>query len=776
MLRPNFIAAQLIAQKPRSASALRLLPLFASVSISVAATAHADNLPAQLTAVNAGNTKTVVSQSVIARTGALQVAANNTISTPRVTLPTLTSSREDLVVSINANAKMVAENAENAKNRILSRSEAKPVAASEAKVFLAQLAPGTGDTGPAAAPVENPGGLSVPLGKEQPNEVTPAPPPPKPEETPTPAPAEVAPPIITTTSPTLAPILGDARAAEGREITEIRVVGNRVIPLATIQGQIRIAQGSAFSERAVEFDQGRIAKIGFFASVQAQVAPDLTDQNKVTLTFIVVENRVVKALNFTGNTALDSVELSKAIKTQPDRILNFNTIAEDIEAIGKAYRDKGFISLVRSAGQADDGTLVFDLLEARISKIDVKGLKKTREPLVRRQIRTKSGDLFNEKELQKDRNRLYDMNFFQTPPDLDVANDPERAGYVIITLQFVERPTGQFSIGVGFDSRSKISGFLTVQENNFRGTGKQAVASVETGSRRNFELAFGNPFVGKKNASYNVSIYQRTLYRDISALRNLADVDVLKNVTYEEERTGGRFSFTQPLDYDRKRTMIYGYRNERARSIARNQDGDETPVTVNGVPLDDSGRISAFSLGFLSDTRDIRIDPSRGMRASVTVEKAFSLLGGNTDFTKVEGDIRRYIPLGSAKVKTGQPQMLFAARVVAAKSINDLPLFEQYYIGGSDTVRGYDADQQYGDNQFYGNFELRYRFQDKFQLVGFVDTGTAFGGRFRSSDSADFLFGYGIGARIQSPIGPIRLDLGKGDGGFRTHFAIGPTF
>jgi len=243
MSRPNFIAAQFLAAKPRSASSLRLLPLFASVSITVAASGSADAAPAKLTNAKAGSSQTVVSQSRRAKVGVIRIAANNTISTPKVTLPT--DSHDSLVVSINSNAKMVAEKVDRAKESILSREEAKEVAPSTGKVILAQLAAGEGDTGPAATPPsDTPGGLSVPLGKEEPNVAVPAAPPAKEPEAPAPATTETpeAPPI-TTTNPALAPILGDTRAAAGREITEVRIGGNRDIPLATIPRQIRNDRG-----------------------------------------------------------------------------------------------------------------------------------------------------------------------------------------------------------------------------------------------------------------------------------------------------------------------------------------------------------------------------------------------------------------------------------------------------------------------------------------------------------------------------------------------------
>src|SRR5690606_12672609 len=127
--------------------------------------------------------------------------------------------------------------------------------------------------------------------------------------------------------------------------------------------------------------------------------------------------------------------------------------------------------------------------------------------------------------------------------------------------------------------------------------------------------------------------------------------------------------------------------------------------------------------------------------------------------------------------KTGAlPNLVLAGRLVWGHSIGKLPPFEQYFIGGTDTVRGYDTDSQFGDNQLYGNLELRYRFNKKFQFVVFGDGGSAYCGGNSPYGSFDPLFSVGVGIRLQTPIGPIRLDLGKGSDGIKTHFGIGPTF
>ena len=676
------------------------------------------------------------------------------------------------IVPANATAPTVTPRVSVRANAQMSAPTKPATIAVNAPVRLAQLTPKDTEA-PATPPETGPEGLKVPIGPEIPNNGTPAAPPP---DTTTTAP-RVEPPTgapALGTTPEQPEIIGDVRAAEGREISDVRVVGSRVVPADTILAQVKLQRGAAFSSRQAQLDIGRINQLGFFASIQVQVAPDLNDPNKIVVTYIVVENRVITGFTFVNNTALKPEEITPILTSKVGTVLNRNSVAADVSAIQKLYQDKGYAVLVKSAQQTEDGKLVFDFSEAVISQVNIVGLKKTRESLVRRQIRIKPGDTFDAAKMRQDLNRLYDTNFFDAV-DPRVDDDPNQAGAVIVNFVFREKRTGQFQVGVGFDSRSKISGFLTLSESNLRGTGQRGFASVEVGSQRNFELGTGNPFIGDKNASYDVSIYRRSIFREPRLLQNVG-VNASNTFTYEEQRTGGRVNFTKPLDYDRRRTLIFGYRNERAELRQRDRDGISSPVTDAGNPLASAGTISAPSIGFLHDSRDLRIDPSSGGRESIVLEQAVKFLGGSTNFTKLDLDLRRYVPVIRGE-KVGAPaKLVFAGRVVLGRSVNQLPAFEQYYIGGTETVRGYNVDQQFGDNQIYGNAELRYRFQQKITGVLFADSGTAYGGRFSSGKDIDFLSSIGVGVRLVTPIGPIRLDYGIGRDGGKTHFGIGSTF
>ncbi len=651
------------------------------------------------------------------------------------------------------------------------------------RVLLAQASNNQANK-PAASPDSKtePDGLKIPVGPDKSTEL-PQPKPPTGEGTrPTgPGGSSLPQPGVPATTGPLVPSVTQGgpsaetiAAAEGREIAQVRVVGLRVIPEESVLLQANMTRrGGAFSARQAELDRSKIAAMGFFASVQYQVTPNLEDATKVDVAFVVAENRAVTGFVINGSNSIKTEELLKVVQTKIGTVLNSNTLNEDVGRIQELYRQRGFASLVTEVKQEEDGRISLTVQEAKVSKIAISGLKKTRESLLRRLIRTKTGDPFDQKRLQVDLNRLYDTGFFEDVT-FKLDDDADKPGFLIVTIGVKEKRTGTFTLGVGFDSRSKLSGFVTLSESNFQGTGKRVSGSVELGSVRTFDIGYGNPFIGDKNASYNASIYSRRIFREprsVNLITGLPDTDF-----YEEHRTGGRLDYTMPLDYDRVSSLIFGFRGEKARLFKTDLSG-----TITSLPGIASGRITAPSIGYVSDRRDLRLDPSRGSRVQLVVEKALKLLGGDTDFTKFDLDLRRYIPLMKGDKANEQPKLVLAGRIVIGKSFGQLPAFEQYFIGGSDTVRGYETDEQFGDNQFFGNIELRYRLQRKFQIVGFVDAGKSSGGLFSSSNTAGsekgVLVGIGGGIRVQTPIGPIRLDLGKGkNGGFRTHFGIGASF
>jgi outer membrane protein insertion porin family len=640
---------------------------------------------------------------------------------------------------------------------------------------------------PVAQPADpaTPGGLTIPVGPDKDKDKSAAgatTPPTTPDATPPDTTAPSPPPVVVPGNAT-GDAAGNADVATdlaGRTIANVRVVGNRVVPSDTVLGQATGTRvGGIVSANQLQGDLRRIDMLGFFASVQQQVTLNLEDPEKVDVTFVVVENRPVTGFVFQGNSRVTSTDLEGALTTKVGTVLNRNTINTDVEKIQGLYSDRGLASLVTESRQTEDGKVVFVIQEARIGRVDVSGLRKTKESLVRKLIRSKRGDAFDQLAIRRDLNAIYDTGLFDDIT-YKVGDEPATPGSVVVTISVKEKRTGQFSVGASFDNRSKLGGFLTVGENNLFGQGKRATASVELGSQRTFELGFGDSYVGKNLASYDLSLFSRLIYREPRLVSLITGTNNTSNKTfqYQEKRTGVRFNFNDPLEQSRDTSVLLGFRAEKARLY---QTDINNPGT-NDQLLNSSGNVTALSLGYLRDKRDLRLDSSRGGRQQIIVERAFKLLGGTAQFTKLDIDLRQFFPLigpprNLSKGEIPLPRLVLAGRFVFGKSLGQLPAFEQYFVGGSDTVRGYNADEQFGDNQFYSNLELRYRLNQQFQLVGFTDVGKAYGGKY-STDlvNSSVLFSVGAGLRVKTPIGPVRLDVAKGRQGVKTHFGIGSTF
>lgn len=533
----------------------------------------------------------------------------------------------------------------------------------------------------------------------------------------------------------------------GARVTEIRVVGNEHISKEAIMGVISTKVGEELDEQGLANDEKAISQMGYFYQVKA--VKETTPQG-VIVTFIVLENPFIKDIKIEGATVFSQQEILSWLKTGKNQVLNLNTLRSDLESIINHYREKGYIAIFsREPEPTEDGTLIIYVTEMKIGKIVIKGLRKTKPAVVERFIRSKPGNLLNIEALASDRKRVFDLGLFENVV-IDLKPG-EKEDVIDVLFDITETKTGQVMVGLGYSEQQGLVGRAEVLENNFRGLAEGVHFLWEVGgytSKRSYELGYYKPWIDKKNTSFNISLYDKVIYRWVTEEATSR---------YDEYRKGLSTMFERPID-DQRRVSL-GLRKEE---VAINpEEGAGLPILG---PVE--GKVTALRSSYYIDTRDIRQSPKKGLYHIYSLEIGQS----SSFFLKQEIDLRSYKPLGKKK------NYVLASRLDLAIAEGSLPAFEYFTVGGADTLRGYREDRFWGERMALLSVELRVPLEKSFYGALFVDYGSAWGGEYATAKSFSPRMGAGIGLRFETPLGPIRLDYAIGSEGPRTHFSIGHPF
>ncbi len=280
-----------------------------------------------------------------------------------------------------------------------------------------------------------------------------------------------------------------------------------------------------------------------------------------------------------------------------------------------------------------------------------------------------------------------------------------------------------------------------------------------------------------------MSLYSKALFR----FQGFFNDDTPTDERFSERRTGGAIALTRPLSS--RLSASVGFRMEGINT------SDVNTSSTNAF-IQQDGTVAIGSMGLTLNRRDVDLDPARGDYASISFEPGFSditriggavndpsILGRN-NFWRSTLEYRAYWSPQPRRTRTelDAPRRVLAFRSRYGQINGKVPFFEQFFAGGSNTVRGYQDDRFWGKQMWLNSLEYRHPLQKSFSLIAFVDYGGAWGGygsvnNFLQSDSFKLHLGYGLGASFKTPFGPLRLDFGfNEEGGSRTHFMIGTSF
>jgi outer membrane protein insertion porin family len=600
-------------------------------------------------------------------------------------------------------------------------------------IALVALAAGTGavaleiPSGPAAAPYT----ADVP--------------PPPPGSIPVEAPPPVTPP--TGTAPATPPVAMPTLAA-------INIEGNQRISVDTIRAAIQSRVGQPYDPEQAARDRDAIYAQGWFSTVTRaeRAAPE-----GVELTFHVTENVVIGGIELEGVTVFRPAPVLAVIKSKSGEVANSAQLIRDADAVEALYHEKGYTlaSVVDMRIKPETNVLVLQVTEGVIDEVRITGNRRTKGYVIRRELSLKPGSVFNLNYLRTDLRRLLALGggiFDDVTASTEVA--PQQLGHVILIVTVVERKrTGVFAVGGGYSSTTGAVGFADVTESNFRGTAQQLSLRGEVGGIGSMEFSYFNPWLLNPRTSFNLGLYNRRIQREA--------VQSTGNFFYNERRVGGGFTLTRPKSA--RTSLFLTFRSDDISA------GDITAEQAASLGLTTAQSVRALGVGAVVNTRDSQLFSTRGGYARLFTE-ASGFLGGSR-FTKSGADLRRYLPAGGKRV--------IANRLLLGFTTGDPPFLEQFLVGGTDSLRGYQQDRFPGRQMAVASTEYRFPLGSSLTGLFFVDAGDAWGGAF-AQEFGDPNFkthlGYGVGVRIQTPVGPLRLDLGFSKEGSQTHFGIGPSF
>lgn len=531
-------------------------------------------------------------------------------------------------------------------------------------------------------------------------------------------------------------------AYESNVIVGFEVQGNQLIDEKIILLNIAEKIGDTLSAQAVQDDIARIGEMGYFSYVGAEVKTDGTGKKVV---FNVEENAIVGDIVIKGCTKVKNEILLDAMESKIGTVFNSKLLTQDIQHVNDALGREGYLfSKVSDAYVQDQGSKInIEITEGILADVKIEGLKKTKEKVVRRELTVKPGEIYDNKKIVRDLQRLYNLGFFEeVRRDHLPGKTPDE---IVLVIHLVEQKTGRAGVGAGYSSLNGLVGFINLSQNNFQGSGKRVYLKTEFGGVESYEIGYFDPWFRDRPQSFGIDGYNTEYTRNLYA--NGREVN-----EYDERRKGGAITLGKRLSRDVD--LSFRFRDEKVRL---------TPTTAGvALPIGAvNGRLQTFAMILDKDTRDNRFRPTGGVHDTFWVETTGGFLKGANQYTKYMLSMRRYIPLTSSK------KTIFAIQgVYADTSIGEgfMPIYDMFSVGGSNSIRGYEEREFLGTRIAYANFEIRHNLAKNFDIVGFYDTGSAWGTSYdRLPINRERKSGYGVGIRLQTPLGPVALDYGKAE-------------
>lgn len=572
-----------------------------------------------------------------------------------------------------------------------------------------------------------------------------------------------------------------------------------------VYASISTEPGRTTTRTKLQEDVNAVYASGFFQNVE--VSPSDTPLG-VRITFAVESNPVLNKVSVVTVPSRETSEVLPQKKVAEffgdnyGQILNLRELQQGIIQVNEWYSENGYelAQVVGSPQVSPAGEVTLVVAEGVIENIKVRYFDdedepvdgKTREFIVTREVELSPGDVFKRDIAQRDLQRVFGLGIFDDARfSFSPGEDPSK---VVVNIDVVEGSSGSVAAGAGFSSDSGLFGTVSYQQKNFGGNNQTLGTEVQVGDDNLlFDLSFTDPWIGgsESRTSYTINAFRR---RSISLVFNGEnDIDTENGSDSPRiVRTGGGINFSRPLPADpfAKKDWILSTGFQYQNVAVRNTDGEISPLSEEtddaesfNLALGDDGTDDIFTLRFgaTRDRRNSAVQPTKGSLLRLGSEQTIPI--GGVFYNRLRANYSQYFPIDI--VPFGGNTEALAFNVQGGTIIGDLPPYESFILGGSNSVRGF-GDGEVGSGRSFVQATAEYRFPI-FKIVGgalFFDYGSTLGTDSDVPGTPSIVrelpgsgFGYGVGVRVQSPLGPIRVDYAiSDDGDTEIQFGIGEKF
>ncbi|WP_199507134.1 MULTISPECIES: outer membrane protein assembly factor BamA [unclassified Psychrobacter] len=533
-------------------------------------------------------------------------------------------------------------------------------------------------------------------------------------------------------------------------------------------------------------------------------------------------------VNFLGRPIKDTAELQKLVTFAPNKTYSQAELDATTAALKNSYGNEGYyLAQVRPVPRINDETKVVDvdyyIDPARpiyVRRINFSGNIRTKDEVLRREMRQLEGSLSSNEKIQLSRARLMRTGFFKSVK-VDVKPVPNQPDQVDVNYTVEEQPSGSSTVAAGYSQSGGVTFQVDLTQNNFMGTGNRVNAALSRSETRDsYSLGYTDPYFTENGVAQGVSAYYRkTKYDD----RNVSN--------YVTDSYGGTLKYSYPVDETKRVSAGINIDNTEIRGgrrlgISNVQQIIDDGGTAEKYRDDEGNEIERFGfkndyttynllLGWDYSTLDRPTFPTKGMSHQVDATIGF----GDTNYQKLTYRGNAYYPIYKDFIARGYAKLGYG---------NDLPFYENFYAGGYGSVRGYEAstlgpksksyydaidddtiatEEEVGGNalaSFGAELILPMPFKgdwaDQVRPVLFAEGGQVFDTTDKedrtftdpiSGEATDiplltqdneFRFSAGAGVTWYTPIGPISLSYAvpindkEGDETEKVQFQIGSTF